>query len=62
MRWVKQLRGRTWRLGLTVSGTDAVMLLGTFSRKAVQQACQARGWRFEDRATVDADARRAALG
>lgn len=62
LRWVKQLRGRTWRLGLTCSGTDAVMLLGTFSRKAVQQACLARGWRFEDRATVDADARRAALG
>jgi hypothetical protein len=52
LRWVKQLRGRTWRLGLTISGTDTVMLLGTFSRKAVRQACLARGWRFDDRAIV----------
>ena len=52
LRWVKQLRGRIWRLGLTVPGTDAVMLLGTFSRKTVQQACLARGWRFDDRAII----------
>lgn len=47
LRWVKQLRGRAWRLGLTIVGTDAVMVLGTFSRTPVQQACLARGWRFD---------------
>jgi hypothetical protein len=52
LRWVKELRGRTWQLGLTISGTGAVILLGRFSRKAVHQACLARGWRFEDRAIV----------
>lgn len=46
LRWVKQLRGRTWRLGLTVAGTADVMIVGTFSRKAVQQACLARGWQW----------------
>ena len=50
LRWVKQLRGRTWRLGLTIAGTDTVMLLGTFSKKLVRQARLARGWRFDDRA------------
>ena len=50
LRWVKQLRGRFWRLGLTIIGTDTVMLLGTFSRPVVQQACLARGWRFADQA------------
>jgi hypothetical protein len=38
--------------GLTVVGSDTVMLLGAFSRKAVRQACLARGWRFDDRAIV----------
>ena len=52
LRWVKTLRGRTWRLGLTITGTGTVMLLGTFSRKAVREACLARGWRFDDRAIV----------
>ena len=52
LRWVKELRGRTWRLGLTIVGTDTVMLLGTFSRKAVQQACLARRWRFDNEAVV----------
>jgi len=52
LRFVKQLRGRTWRLGLTIVGTDMVMFLGSFSRKAVRQACLARGWRFDDQATV----------
>jgi hypothetical protein len=28
------------------------MLLGTFSRKAVRQACLARGWRFDDQAVI----------
>jgi len=28
------------------------MLVGTFSRKAVRQACLARGWRFDDQAVV----------
>ena len=52
LRWVKELRGRTWRLGLTIAGTDTVMLLGAFSRRPVQQACLARGWRFDDQAIV----------
>jgi len=39
--------GRIWTLGLAMTGTDTVMDLGLlFSRKAVQQACRARGWRF----------------
>ena len=39
--------GRIWTLGLAMTGTDTVMDLGLlFSRKAVQQACLARGWRF----------------
>jgi len=59
---VKELRGRTWQLGLAISGTDAVILLGTFSRKAVQQACLARGWRFENGPSSGADARRPAFG
>ncbi len=52
LRFVKQLRGRTWRLGLTIVGTDTIMLVGTFSRKSVRQACVARGWRFDDQAVV----------
>lgn len=52
LRWVKQLRGRTWRLGLTIVGTDDVMILGTFSRKTVQRACLARGWHFDERTVV----------
>ena len=39
--------GRIWTLGLGIMGTDTVMDLGLlFSRKAVRQACLARGWRF----------------
>lgn len=39
--------GRIWTLGLAIMGTDTVMNLGLlFSRKAVRQACRARGWRF----------------
>jgi hypothetical protein len=52
LRFVKERHGRTWRLGLTIVGTETVMLLGTFSRKAVRQACLARGWRFDDQAAV----------
>lgn len=52
LRFVKELRGRTWRLGLTIAGTGTVMLLGTFSRKEVRQACLARGWRFDDGAII----------
>jgi hypothetical protein len=52
LRWVKQRRGRLGKLGLTIEGTDAVMTLGLFSRKAVQQACLARGWRFADKSIV----------
>ena len=52
LRWVKELRGRTWRRGLTIVGTDAVLLLGTFSRAPVERACLARGWRFDDRTII----------
>jgi hypothetical protein len=39
--------GRIWTLGLAMTGMDTAMDLGLlFSRKAVQQACLARGWRF----------------
>jgi hypothetical protein len=40
--WIVTIR----RPGLTIEGTDTVMFLGMFSRKAVEQACVARGWRF----------------
>jgi hypothetical protein len=52
LRWIKLLRGRTWRLGLTIAGADPVMLLGSFSKKLVRQACLARGWRFDDQAII----------
>src|SRR5579859_789876 len=52
LRFVKELRGRTWRLGLTITGSGTVMPLGSFSRKAVRQACMARGWRFDDGAII----------
>src|SRR5579863_1781832 len=52
LRFVKELRGRSWRLGLTIAGTSTVMLLGAFSRKAVRRACLARGWRFDDGAII----------
>ena len=52
LRWVKQLRGRIWKLGLTIEGTDTVMSLGIFSRKAIQQACLDRGWRFDAKAVA----------
>jgi hypothetical protein len=46
LSFVKVRRGRIWTRGLTVAGTDNVILLGYFSRAAVRQACQGRGWRF----------------
>jgi hypothetical protein len=52
LRWVKQLRGRIWKLGLSIVGTDTVIFLGNFSRKTVQQACVARGWCFADQTVV----------
>ena len=48
LRFVQRLRGRIWTLGLTIVGTDTVITLGFFSRKAVKQACRAHGWRFDD--------------
>jgi Na+/melibiose symporter-like transporter len=52
LRFVKQHAGplsRIWTLGLTVAGTDAVLLLpGFFSRSEVRQACRAQGWRVDD--------------
>ena len=39
---------RIWTLQLTIVGTDAVITpLSLFSRRAVRQACRARGWRFD---------------
>ncbi len=52
LRWVKQLRGRIWKLGLSIEGTDTVMFLGIFSRKTVAQACVVRGWRFAEQTVV----------
>jgi hypothetical protein len=46
LSFIKVRRGRIWTRGLTVAGTDNVILLGYFSRAAVRQACQGRGWRF----------------
>jgi hypothetical protein len=47
LNFVRRNRGRIWTLGLAIMGTDTVMDLGLlFSRKAVRQACRARGWRF----------------
>jgi hypothetical protein len=48
--FVQRRSGRTWTLGLTIAGTGTVIYLGGFfSKKAVRQACLARGWRFGDR-------------
>ena len=52
LRWVRPLRGRVWRMGLTIEGTDTVLFVGVFSRRPVQDACLARGWRFDEQATV----------
>ena len=52
LRFVKRhaaTMSRTWTLGLTIVGTDTVITpLSLFSRQAVQQACRARGWHFDD--------------
>ncbi len=51
--FVQTRRGpRIWRLGLTITGTDAVITLGYFSRHAIREACRARGWRFDDPASI----------
>jgi hypothetical protein len=40
---------RTWTLGLTSIGADTILSpLSFFSRAAVQQACRAHGWPFDD--------------
>ena len=50
--FVQTRRGpRIWTLGLTITGTDAVITLGYFSRHAIREACRARGWRFDDPAS-----------
>jgi hypothetical protein len=46
LSFVKVRRGRIWTRGLTVAGTDNVILLGYFPRDAVREACRSRGWRF----------------
>ncbi len=52
LRFVKKhaaAMSRVWTLGLTIAGTDAVVLLsGFFSRQEVRQACRARGWRVDN--------------
>ena len=48
LSFVKVRRGRIWTRGLAVTGTDNVILLGYFSRPAIREACQSRGWRFAD--------------
>lgn len=49
LRFVARNRGgRISTLGLTIAGTDTVITLGIFSRRAVRQACRSRGWRFSD--------------
>jgi len=46
LSFVKVRRGRIWTRGLAVTGTDNVILLGYFSRPAIREACETRGWRF----------------
>jgi cytochrome c biogenesis protein CcdA len=48
LRFISRPAGRIWTLGLTVTPGPGPVLtpLTFFSRKAVRQACQARGWRF----------------
>jgi hypothetical protein len=46
LSFVKVRRGRIWTRGLTVAGTDNVILLGYFPRNAIREACRSRGWRF----------------
>jgi hypothetical protein len=48
LQFVQRRNGRTWTLGLTIAGTGTIIFLGFFSRKAIRQACLARGWRFSD--------------
>jgi lysylphosphatidylglycerol synthetase-like protein (DUF2156 family) len=41
--------GRNFTLGLTMVGTDSVLVLpGFFSRREVRQACRSRGWRVDN--------------
>jgi cytochrome c biogenesis protein CcdA len=48
LRFTTRRAGRIWTLGLSVvPGPGPVLTpLNFFSRKAVRQACQARGWQF----------------
>ena len=52
LRFVKRhaaVMSRTSTLGLTIAGTDTVLLLpGFFSRREVRQACRAGGWRVDN--------------
>jgi hypothetical protein len=50
LRFVQTYRGgRMWTLELTVVGAEPrIILQGFFSRRAVREACRARGWRFDD--------------
>jgi hypothetical protein len=52
LRFVNQRAGalsRTFTLGLTIVGTDFVLVLpGFFSRREVRQACRSRGWRVDN--------------
>jgi hypothetical protein len=44
---VRRREPRIWTLGLTIAGTDTVIVLGVFSRNAAREACHPRGWRFD---------------
>jgi hypothetical protein len=48
LQFVQRRNGRTSTLGLTIAGTGTIIFLGFFSRKAIRQACLARGWRVSD--------------
>jgi hypothetical protein len=51
MQFVQRRNGRTSTPGLTIAGTGTIIFLGFFSRKAIRQACLARGWRVSDQTT-----------
>ncbi len=52
LRFVKQHAGpmsRIWTLGLSIAGTDTVLLLsGFFSLSEVRKACRVQGWRVDN--------------
>jgi len=45
---VKESRSQIGFLSGFLAGTGTIIFLGFFSRKAIRQACLARGWRVSD--------------